>query len=97
MGAKKAKSLDDRLSRAVERGNSLAIDLARQDLERQARECYKGFVVRARLKRVPNEAVKCNAFAHEEEVREFLHRYIEFVKSPDGHTLRSNREMHDAF
>ena len=30
---------------------------------------------------------------HEEELR----RYIEFVKSPDGHVLRSNRKMREAF
>ena len=33
----------------------------------------------------------------EEEVRRFPHRNIEFVKSPDGHVPRSNREMRDAF
>ena len=61
--AKKAKSLEDRLSRAVERGGgSVAIDLAKGDLEREASERYKGFVVRNKLKRVPYEAVKCNAF-----------------------------------
>ena len=95
--AKKAKSLHDRLSRTVETGDSLAVDLARRDLEREASECYKGFVVRTRLKRVPNVAVKCNAFMREEEVRKFPHRYIEFVKSPDRHTLLSNREMGGAF
>ena len=51
--AKKAKSLEDRLSRAVEGGgDSVAIDLAKGDLEREASERYKGFVVRNRLKRV---------------------------------------------
>ena len=63
----------------VERADSLAVYLARQNLEREASERYKGFVVRARLKRVFNETVKCNAFVSEEEVRRFLHRYIEFV------------------
>ena len=29
--------------------------------------------------------------------KEEVRRYIEFVKSPDGHALRSNREMHVAF
>ena len=33
----------------------------------------------------------------EEEVRRFPHWYIKFVKSPDGHALRSNYEMHRAF
>ena len=81
----------------MERRNYLAIELARWDIEREASERYIGFVVRSRLKRVPNEAVKCNAFAHEEEARWFPHRCIEFVKSPDGHVLRSNREMRRAF
>ena len=85
-------SFDDRLSRAVERGDSLTIDIARRDIER-----YKGFVVITRLKRVPNEAVKCNAFTREEEVRWFPHRYIEFIKSPYRHALWSNREMRGAF
>ena len=33
----------------------------------------------------------------EEELRRFPCRYIEFDKSPDGRTLRSNREMREAF
>ena len=92
--AKKAKSLDDRLSRAVESEDSLAVDLARRDLERVACERYNCFVVRTRLKRVSNEAVKCNAFVRKEEVRRFPHRYI---KSPDGQALRSNGKMRRAF
>ena len=76
--------LDDP-KRAMERGDSLAADLARQDFEREASERYKDFVVRSRLKRVPNEAVKCDVFARKEEVRRIPPRYIEFVKSPDGH------------
>ena len=36
--AKKAKSLDDRLSWAVEKGNSLAVDLARRDLDPSYRD-----------------------------------------------------------
>ena len=81
--AKKAKSLEDRLSRAVEGGDSIAIDLAKGDLERSLALRYKGFVVRNRLKRVPNEAVKCNAFMHKEELRRFPCRYIECVNAPD--------------
>ena len=67
------------------------------DLEREASERYKGFVVRNRLKRVSNEAVRCSAFMRKEELRRYSDRYIEFVKSPDGHVLRSNREMREAF
>ena len=67
------------------------------DLEREASERYKGFVVRNRLKRVSNEAVRCSAFMHKEELCRYSDRYIEFVKSPDGHMLRSNREMRKAF
>ena len=85
--AKKTKSLDDRLFQTVEMGDSLAVDLAWRDLEREASERYKGFVVRARLNRVSNEAVKCNVFVREEEVRRFPHRYIEFFKFLDGHAL----------
>ena len=94
--AKKAKSLEDRLSRAVE-GGSVAIELAKGDLEREASERYKGFVVRNRLKRVPNEAVKCNAFMRKEELRRFPCRYIECVNAPDGRVLRSSREIREAF
>ena len=78
-------------------GDSLAVDLARRDLERDVSERYKGFVVRNRLKRVSNEAVRCNAFMRKEELRRYIDRYIEFVKSPDGRVLRSNREMREAF
>ena len=95
--AKKAKSLEDTLSRAVEVGDPLAVDLAWLLHEREASERYKGFVVRNRLKRVSNEAVRCSAFMHKEELRRYSKRYIEFVKSPDGHVLRSNRDVHEAF
>ena len=94
---KAAKSSEDKLSWAVEEGDSLAEDLARWDLEREASERYKGYVVRSKLKRVHNEAMKSNALAREEEVRRFPFRHIESVKSPDGRVLGSNREMHDAF
>ena len=56
-----------------------------------------GSVVRSRLKRVLNEAVKSNATAREEEVRRFPDRYIASVKTPDGRLLRSGREIRDAF
>ena len=91
------KSLEDRLSQAVKGRNSLAADLAKGDLEREASGRYKGFVVRSGLSRVPNEAVKRNAFAREEEFRCFPCRYIESVKSPDGHVLRSNHDIREAF
>ena len=81
----------------MEGKHSLAVDLARRDLEREACERYKGFVVRTRLSRVSNEVGKCNAFVREEKVRRFPHRYIEFVKSPDEHAQRSNRKMREAF
>ena len=94
---KEAKSIDDRISRAVAGGDSLNVELARGDLERESSERYKGYVVRSRLKRVLNEAVKTNATAREEEVRRFPDRYIVSVKAPDGRLLRSGREIRDAF
>ena len=78
-------------------GDSLGVELARRDLERESSERYKGSVVRSRLKRVLNEAVKSNATAREEEVRRFPDRYIASVKTPDGRLLRSGREIRDAF
>ena len=77
-------------------GDSLNVELARGDLERECSERYKGYVVRSRLKRVLNEAVKTNATAREEEVRRFPDRYIDSVKAPDGRLQRSRREMRDA-
>ena len=68
--------LDVKLSRAVEKEESRAIDLARRDIEHEASEHYKGYVVRSKLKRVPNEVVKCNPLAREEEIRGFPHRDI---------------------
>ena len=94
--AKEAKSIEDRLSRAVAGGDSLGVELARRDLVRESSERYKGFVVRSRLNRVLNEAVKSNATARE-EVRRFPDRYIASVKTADGRLLRSSREMRDAF
>ena len=78
-------------------GDSLTIELARGDLGRESSKRYKGYVVRSRLKRVLNEAVKMNATAREEEVRRFPDWYINSVKTPDGLLLRSCREMRDAF
>ena len=96
--AKKAKSLEDRLSRAVEVGDSLAVDLAWRDIEREASERYKGFVVRNRLKRVSNEAVRYNALMCKEELRRYTEDTpIEFVKSSDGRVRRSNRGMREVF
>ena len=92
---KEAKSIEDQLSRAVAGGDSLIIELAGGDLERKTSKRYKGFVVRSRLKRLLNEAVKTNATAREEEVRSFTDRYINSVKSPDGRVLQSNREICD--
>ena len=46
--------------------DSVAVDLVKGDLEREASEGYKCFVVRNRLKRVSNEAVKYNAFMRKE-------------------------------
>ena len=80
-GTKEVKSKDDRLSRAVAGGDSLTVELARGDLERESSERYKGYVVRSRLKRVLNEAVKS----------------YDSVKTLDGRLLRSSREMRDAF
>ena len=74
-------------------GDPLTVELARRDLERKTSEHYKGFVVRSRLKRVLNEAVKSNSTAREEEVR----RFPNSVKSSDGRVLRSNRKIRDAF
>ena len=93
---KEAKSIDDRLSQAVAGGDSLGVELARRDLERESSERCKGSVVRSRLKRVLNEAVKSNATARE-EVRRFLDRYIASVKTLDGRLQRSSREIGDAF
>ena len=77
-------------------GDSLGVELARRDLERESSERYKGAVVRSRLKRVLNEAVKSNATAREEEVRRFPDRYIASVKTPDGRLLRSTRDTSQA-
>ena len=66
--------------------------LARRDLER-----CKGFVVRSRLKRFLNEAVKSNVTVRKDEVGRFPGRYIDSVKFPYGCVLRSNRKIRDAF
>ena len=91
-----AKSLEDKLSQVVEDGDSLVIDLARQDLEHEASKCCKGYTVRSRLKRVPNKAVICNVLAHE-EVRRCPSWYSESVKSLNRCILRLNHKMRKAF
>ena len=86
---KKTKSLENRLSWAVDGGDSQAVELAKGDPECKASKCCKGFVVRSRLERVPNEAMNCNAFVRKEEFQRFLCRYNEFIKSLDGYVLQS--------
>ena len=78
-------------------GDSLGVELARRDLERENSERYKGYVVRSRLNRVLYEAVKSNATAREEEARRFPDRYVASVKTADGRLLHSSREIRDAF
>ena len=75
--------------------DSLAVDLVKRDLEREASERYKSFVIRSRLSSILNEAVKHNTRL--EEFRGFPCRYIESVKSLDEHVLWSNRDIREAF
>ena len=95
--SKVAKSLEDKLSQATEEGDFPAIDLARWDLERVASKCYKRYVVRSRLKRVPKEAIKFNVSAHEEEVQSFPSQYIKSVKSLNERMIGSNCDMCNTF
>ena len=78
-------------------GHSLAVDLAKEDLGLEASEHYKDFVVRSKLRKVGNKAVKRNAFARLEEFWRFPCRHIESVKAPDERVLRSNRDIREAF
>ena len=48
---KLTKSLEDKLSWALDGGDSLTVDLSWWDLEREDNKHYKGYVVRSRLKR----------------------------------------------
>ena len=41
--------------------------------------------------------MKCNAPVRGGVVQRFSYRYIDFVKSPEGHVLRSNHKMCEAF
>ena len=41
--------------------------------------------------------MKGNVFPYKEEVRGITFRYIDFIRFPDGHVLRSNRNMHIFF
>ena len=82
------KSIEDLKPRGVERERGLPNRRASyQDVESASSERYKGFVVRYRLKKVLDEAVKSKATANEEEVRRFPGRYIDSVKCPDGRVL----------
>ena len=63
----------------MDRRDSLAIDIARWDLDHEASKCSKGYVVRSRLKRVPRKAMKCNMLVHEEEVWRFLFQHIKLL------------------
>ena len=95
--AARVKDIKDRLTRAVEGGDSLAADLARRGLEREDSERYQGYVVRSRLERVSNEAVKLDTEMRKEELRRFSDRYIRSVVTPDGHRLQSTGEIREAF
>ena len=72
-------------------GDSLAVNLARRDTEREASECFKAYVVRSRLKRVSNKAVKCNAFAREEGSAKFPISVYRIGEVPRRARVWSNR------
>ena len=91
--AKMKTSLEDKISRAVDGGDPLEIDLAKRDLERLNSERYQGQVVRARLERVSNEAVNVNIG----RIRKWPDRHIQRIKTPDGQTLESTREICSGF
>jgi len=95
--AAKVKAIEDKISRALDGGDPLAVDLARGDLEREASERYQGCIVRSRLNRVSNEAVNLDAGVRREELRRFPDRYIGSVVTPDGQTLCAGRKMREAF
>ena len=77
-------------------GDSLNVELARGDLERESSERYKGYVVRSRLKRVLNEAVKRTRLRVKKKC-EGPRSVYRFCQGPDGRLLRSTREIRDAF
>ena len=87
--AKMEASLEDRISRAVDGGDPLEIELVNRDLERLNSERYQGQVVRARLERVSNEAVTSNIG----NMRRWPDRHIQCIKTPDGRTLESPRDI----
>lgn len=55
------KTLKDNLTRAVAEKCPLEIDLERQAVEHSASKHYQGQVVRAKLTKMSNEAVKMGA------------------------------------
>ena len=79
------------------RGDPLEIELTRRDLECKANECYQGFIVRTRLDRVSNEAVKHNLNSHREELQRFPFRHNKSVMSSNRHKLWSDQEICDTF
>ena len=89
--------LEDKISRAMAGGDSLTIEIARSDLQQAVSARYEGQVVRARLDRVSNEAVKLDASMRKEEMRRWPNRYIRSVKTPDGQILQSTRDICDGF
>ena len=78
-------------------GDPLPVELAGRDFEHESSERYREFIVRTRIKRILNKAVKSNAIVSEEEIGRFSRRYVDSFKFPDGRVLRSNCEMRDAF
>ena len=95
--AKAKKRLEDKMTRAVEGGDPLAISLAKQDLSRLASERYEGQVVRARLKKVSNEAVNVDAVERKAALRRGSDGYIRKVHNLEGHALVSTREICEGF
>ena len=91
------KSIEDKLHRAVSGGDTLSAALARADLVQAANDRYNGQVVRSRLDRVSNEAVKLGASMRAEEFRRQKDDYITEIKNPDGRTLRSTRDIVENF
>ena len=95
--AEEKKSLEALEIEAVAGGDTLKAKLARDALKRAAFERYRGSIVRAKLKKVPDEASSARQTETLQEAKLYKDRYISSITSQEGKLLEGPREVCNGF
>ena len=90
-------TLESSLDRAVEEGDSASVTIIKAQLASLTDKEHQALAIRARLKRMPQEATNMAAELRAEELRQAADRHIARVTLPDGRTVTTNQGVLEAF